>query len=84
MIRKAIEGGREMGSGQDFPQLVFLFGLGSSWCFVTEKNGIRGACSTVDILDCPNLPPDCPRHAQDDAPDDASYMPQMMAQTCPR
>ena len=62
-----------MGSEQDFPQLVFLFGLGSSWCFVTEKNGIRGACSTVDILDCPNLPPD-------DAPD----MPQMMPHTCPR
>ena len=52
------------------------------------KNGIRDACSTADISDCPRhafrwCPRHafrwCPRHAQDDSPD----MPQMMPQTCP-
>ena len=39
--------------------------------FLKPKQGIRDACSTADILDCPT------------APDNAPDMPQMMPQTCP-
>ena len=67
--------------------------------YICNKNGIRDACITADILDCPRhalkwCPRWCPRHAPDmpqtcpswcyrHAPDDAPHMPQKCP-TCPR
>ena len=69
-------------------QIYFLISsfISSNSMYVIHKNGIRDACSTADMLECPRHASDdapdmyYPRHAPDDAPD----MHQMMPQTCPK
>ena len=52
-----------LGAGGEYKE----YKLNSEQVVNVQKNGIKDAFSTADILDCP-------RHAPDDAPD----MPQMM------